>query len=242
MATSGSKQRRIPTLVKDNALVAKRRRELVDAAVGLFVRQGFHKTTTREIAAAAGWSVGALYEYIKAKEDILYLVCDAIHTDMEAALRERIAHADTGRATLEGAIAEYVRTCDRMQDAILLIYRETSALAPKSRRYVLENEARITAIFTEILQRGIDDGTLRMRDGKASSARPCATSKTIHCARSAPQRHPHGRMTCGAGQAGAIRIWGKSEVCPANSQTVPKPPIDALGRNSPAKRVKPQGR
>lgn len=167
MAKSGTRQRRIPTLVKDGALVAQRRRELVDAAVGLFIRQGFHKTTTREIAGAAGWSVGALYEYIKAKEDILYLVCDAIHTDMEAALRERIAHADTGRATLEEAIAEYVRTCDRMQDAILLIYRETSALAPKSRRYVLENEARITAIFTEILERGIADGTLRARDGKA---------------------------------------------------------------------------
>ncbi len=167
MAKSGTRQRRIPTLVKDGALVAQRRRELVDAAVGLFIRQGFHKTTTREIAAAAGWSVGALYEYIKAKEDILYLVCDAIHTDMEAALRERIAHADTGRATLEGAIAEYVRTCDRMQDAILLVYRETSALEPNSRRYVLRNEARITAIFTEILERGIADGTLRARDGKA---------------------------------------------------------------------------
>jgi AcrR family transcriptional regulator len=161
------KQRKIPTLVKNDALVARRRRELVDAAVGLFIRQGFHKTTTREIAAAAGWSVGALYEYIQAKEDVLYLVCDAIHSDMEAALRERIAHASTGRETLAGAIAEYVRTCDRMQDAILLIYRETSALEPKSRRYVLQNEERITAIFTEILERGVADGTLRARGAKA---------------------------------------------------------------------------
>jgi AcrR family transcriptional regulator len=160
-------QKKIPTQVKDNGLVAKRRRELVDAAVGLFVRQGFHKTTTREIAQAAGWSVGAVYEYVKAKEDILYLVCDAIHAEMEAAMKEGIAHADTGRATLEGAIAEYLRVCDRMQDAILLIYRETSSLPAAARKYVLRNEERITEIFADILSRGIEDGTLRARDAKA---------------------------------------------------------------------------
>ena len=160
-------RKKIPTQVKDDALVAKRRRELVEASVGLFVRQGFHKTTTREIAQAAGWSVGAVYEYVKAKEDILYLVCDAIHADMEAAMKAGIAHADTGRATLEGAIAEYLRVCDRMQDAILLIYRETSSLPAGARKYVLKNEERITAIFADILARGIEDGTIRSRDAKA---------------------------------------------------------------------------
>lgn len=157
----------IPARVKDSDLVAKKRRELVDAAVGLFIRKGFHRTTTRELAEAAGWSVGLLYEYVKAKEDVLYLVCEAIHDDMERALRERISAAATGRATLEAAIAEYMRVCDRMQDAILLVYRETSSLAPASRRYVLRNDERITHIFEDILRRGLEDGTLRLRDGKA---------------------------------------------------------------------------
>lgn len=157
----------IPARVKNHDLVEKKRRELVDAAVGLFIRKGFHRTTTRELAEAAGWSVGLLYEYVKTKEDVLYLVCEAIHGDMERALRERIGAEATGRATLEAAIAEYMRVCDRMQDAILLIYRETSALNGTLRRYVLRNEERITRIFEEILRRGLEDGTLRLRDDKA---------------------------------------------------------------------------
>ncbi|MBP8128531.1 MAG: TetR/AcrR family transcriptional regulator [Candidatus Hydrogenedentes bacterium] len=161
------KRKCIPARVKNNELVEKKRRELVNAAVGLFTRKGFHRTTTRELAEAAGWSVGLLYEYVKSKEDVLYLVCEAIHRDMEHALRERIGGAATGRASLEAAIAEYMRVCDRMQDAILLIYRETGALDAVSRRFVLRNEERITRIFEEILRAGREDGTLRLRDGRA---------------------------------------------------------------------------
>lgn len=157
----------IPTLVKNQELVEKKRRELVDAAVGLFVGNGFHQTTTREIARAAGWSIGSLYEYVKSKEDVLYLVCEAIHKDMEDALRARIGEGATGRERLEKAVAEYIRVCDRMQDAILLIYRDTRSLAPDSRRCVLQNEARITAIFEEVLRCGAKDGTLYVRDRKA---------------------------------------------------------------------------
>jgi AcrR family transcriptional regulator len=39
----------IPTQVKDPELVERRRRQIADAAVQLFIDKGFHKTTTRQI-------------------------------------------------------------------------------------------------------------------------------------------------------------------------------------------------
>jgi AcrR family transcriptional regulator len=75
--------RDIPTQVKNRELVERRRSQIVDAAVEMFLQKGFHKTTTRQIAQAAGISNGLLYEYIATKEDILYLVCDAIHAEMQ---------------------------------------------------------------------------------------------------------------------------------------------------------------
>ena len=80
----------IPTQVKNQALVAQRRRQIVDAAVNLFIENGFHKTTTRQIAQAAGISIGSLYEYIATKEDVLYLVCDAIHAEIEQGVAEAL--------------------------------------------------------------------------------------------------------------------------------------------------------
>lgn len=160
-------QKDIPTLVKDSTLVEEKRQRIVEAAVGLFIRKGYHQTTTREIARAVGFSIGSLYEYVQSKEDVLYLVCDSIHREMEARLRAALAEGRTVRQTLEDAIRTYFDVCDKMQDSILLIYRETASLQGESQRYVLENEERITQIFAGILEKGIEDGSFFFRDRKA---------------------------------------------------------------------------
>jgi len=151
----------IPTLVKNPSLVTEKRAQIVDSAVALFINKGYHQTTTREIARSAGFSIGTLYEYVASKEDILYLVCDAIHDEIEMRLKEEISEEKDGLETLEGAIRVYVQVCDRMQDPIVLIYRETASLDRESQQYVLQNERRITDIFETILKRGVSDGTVR---------------------------------------------------------------------------------
>ena len=153
--------RDIPTEVKDSKLVSLRRRQIVDAAVHLFVQKGFHRATTREIAKAAGFSIGTLYEYIKTKEDVLYLVCQAIHLEMEQKLLKRLEHMGVGAAALAAALEVYFTVCHQMSDHILLIYQETKSLPKESMRFVLAHEKRITAIFQELLQKGVDDYSLR---------------------------------------------------------------------------------
>ena len=150
----------IPTLVKNQALVEQRRRQIVDAAVTLFIANGFHKTTTRQIAQAAGISIGSLYEYIATKEDVLYLVCDAIHAEIEHGVAEALERAKKGKNPLAEVIREYFMVCHQMSDHILLIYQETQSLPNKWRRVVLENEIRITGIFTSVLARLMAAGQL----------------------------------------------------------------------------------
>ncbi len=162
-----SQRRDIPTLVKDADLVEKRRRQIVEAAVGLFINKGFHLTTTREIARAAGFSIGTLYEYIESKEDVLYLVCDAIHSAVETQLIQAIEEGRTVRESLVSAVGNYIRVCDRLQDHILLIYQESSSLKPESLKFVLANEERITAIFEEILKKGQAEGFFTLDGAKA---------------------------------------------------------------------------
>jgi AcrR family transcriptional regulator len=150
----------IPTQVKNKALVAQRRRQIVDASVNLFIEKGFHKTTTRQIAKASGISIGSLYEYIATKEDVLYLVCDAIHAEIERGVADALKRAKNGRNPLAEVIREYFMVCHRMNDHILLIYQETQSLPNKYQRVVLENEIRITGIFTGVLARLIESGDL----------------------------------------------------------------------------------
>ncbi|MFH1985817.1 MAG: helix-turn-helix domain-containing protein [Pseudomonadota bacterium] len=150
----------IPTQVKNLDLIERRRRQIIDAAVQLFIEHGFHKTTTRQIARAAGISIGSLYEYIASKEDILYLVCDAIHAEIQRGVSAALNRAASGHHSLAEVIREYFLVCDRMNDHILLIYQETQSLPSQWRKRVLENEVRITGIFMGVLARLMSEGAL----------------------------------------------------------------------------------
>jgi TetR/AcrR family transcriptional regulator, cholesterol catabolism regulator len=156
----------IPTLVKNETLVWEKRRHIVQAAVKLFVEKGFHTSTTREIAQAAGISIGSLYEYVASKEDVLYLVCDSIHQEMEQRLKESLEEQADAAVALENAVEAFFQVCDRMQDSILLIYRETASLHAESQQYVLQNETRITTLFEVIVKQGMDSGVFSQTSSK----------------------------------------------------------------------------
>jgi AcrR family transcriptional regulator len=146
--------------IKNPDLVRRRHRQIVDAAVQLFIKNGFHKTTTRQIASAAGFSIGSLYEYISSKEDILYLVCKAIHAEVEQGVSDAMDRATDNDNPLAEVIREYFMVCHRMSDHILLLYQETQSLPPQWRKKVLENEVRITGIFIKVLARLTSTGDL----------------------------------------------------------------------------------
>jgi AcrR family transcriptional regulator len=164
---SANRTAAIPTQVKDPDLVERRRRQIADAAVRLFTKKGFHKTTTRQIARAAEISIGSLYEYFNCKEDILYLVCDFIHSEMEQSVANAMERATGGRDALAKVIREYFLVCHRMSDFILMIYQETQSLPSQWRKRVLENELRITGLLVEVLARLSKSGELPHLDERS---------------------------------------------------------------------------
>lgn len=55
------------------------RQKLLAAAHKLFLQQGFHGTSLRQIAEEAGVAVGGIYNHFATKEDIFAAVLDAFH-------------------------------------------------------------------------------------------------------------------------------------------------------------------
>ncbi len=157
----------IPTQIKNPDLVRRRRRQIVEAAVKLFIEKGFHKTTTRQIAATAGFSIGSLYEYVQSKEDILYMVCTSIHAEVEQGVKEALTRASDGPDVLAEVIREFLVVCDRMSDSILLIYQETRSLPSQWQNKVLENEIKIAGIFVDVLAELVGTGKLAYLDERS---------------------------------------------------------------------------
>jgi len=167
MTEHAIRRREVPTQIKNPDLVEKRRHQIVEAAAKLFIAQGFHKTTTRQIARAAGFSIGSLYEYVTSKEDVLYLVCESIHAEVEKGVAHAMQRAGGGKAVLAEVIREYFLVCHRMSDFILLIYQETRSLPAVWRKRVLENELRITGILVRVLANLVASGKISGLDEDA---------------------------------------------------------------------------
>ncbi|MBY0123278.1 TetR/AcrR family transcriptional regulator [Bacillus sp. S/N-304-OC-R1] len=151
------KKREVQASVKDERLVKKRRDQMIKGAVTLFIQKGFHRTTTREIAKAAGFSIGTLYEYIRTKEDVLYLVCDSIYDQVSDRLQKDL---DTNQGTLESlkmGIADYFRVVDEMQDEVLVMYQEVKSLSKDALPYVLKKEIEMVEMFEQIISRCVEN-------------------------------------------------------------------------------------
>jgi TetR/AcrR family transcriptional regulator, transcriptional repressor of aconitase len=75
-----------------------RRRQIIEAAIECFAREGFHRATMQDIVREAGLSPGAIYGYFSGKEEIV----EAIARERHAHERDLIAAAAEGDDLEEG--------------------------------------------------------------------------------------------------------------------------------------------
>lgn len=150
--------------VKDEKLVALRREQMIKGAVQLFKQKGFPRTTTREIAKAAGFSIGTLYEYIRTKDDVLYLVCDSIYEHVKERLEEVVCTEKGSIESLKIAITNYFKVMDELQEEVLIMYQEVRFLPKESLPYVLEKEFQMVGMFENILEQCTENGTFTLNE------------------------------------------------------------------------------
>jgi AcrR family transcriptional regulator len=158
------KKREVLASVKDEKLVEKRREQMIKGAVTLFKEKGFHRTTTREIARSAGFSIGTLYEYIRQKEDVLYLVCDKLYDEVHLRLEQDIDMKQGTIESLKLAIRNYMKVIDDLQDEVLVLYQETKSLSKDALPYVLNKETEMAEIFKKIMERCVKNGELTLSE------------------------------------------------------------------------------
>lgn len=122
--------------VKDAGLVEERRERILRAGLEVFLTRGFHAATTNEVAVKAGLTQGTLYNYIRSKGDILYLICDQAITKYHAAVEAAIEGIDDPKHRLVRAIRASVEAQVRHRDHILVVLREGHALDLESQQLI----------------------------------------------------------------------------------------------------------
>jgi TetR/AcrR family transcriptional regulator, fatty acid metabolism regulator protein len=84
-----------------------KRRQILDAAIRVFARQGFHSTRVSDIADEAGVAYGLVYHYFSSKEEVLNELFSERWSLLLAAIDEADREGETPRAKLE-AVAGFI--------------------------------------------------------------------------------------------------------------------------------------
>ena len=88
-----------------------RRRQIIDAAVACFAREGFHRTSMLDIIKESHLSAGAIYRYFAGKDAIVEAIAEERHAQEAAMLAQAIAADDlaSGMRLLAHAYFDWLR-------------------------------------------------------------------------------------------------------------------------------------
>jgi AcrR family transcriptional regulator len=134
------------------------------AAVEIFAEQGFHGSSTRQIAKDAGMSPAAVYQHYRSKEDLLY----AITWTATKTLADRMESVATqpGSATerLSRLVSTHAAHNAALHTAARVANAELHSLRPKQRKGIVAIRDGIDALFDDCLREGSRSGEFTLTD------------------------------------------------------------------------------
>jgi AcrR family transcriptional regulator len=140
------------------AVPQERRERIYSAACDVIAHKGLAATSMRDIAKAAGMSIGTMYRYIDNKDDLLYHITADCMEELFAYFEAELSQAGSAPSRMDQAIRAYLSYISANHRYINLVYRETKALADEPRARIYDIERRFIRHWTQIIQDGIEAG------------------------------------------------------------------------------------
>jgi AcrR family transcriptional regulator len=136
-----------------------KRRQLLDAAVRVFARKGFHASRVGDIAEEAGVAHGLLYHYFKSKDEVL----EAVFHENWSLLQLRIATVEEtdepAADQLRHIAAIVLRTWLHLPDVVTVVVREFGRSPELAER--IGELAQPIEVIERTIERGIERGEFR---------------------------------------------------------------------------------
>jgi TetR/AcrR family transcriptional regulator, fatty acid metabolism regulator protein len=139
---------------------ADKRRVILDAAIRVFAREGFHRCRVSDIAREANVAYGLVYHYFRSKDEVL----DTLFTERWSLLLEAIDSdgADVPVRDQLHAVASFIIDSYRADpDLMKVIIVEVTRAANTFGRAHLDEIRQAYQGISAIVARGQEDGTFR---------------------------------------------------------------------------------
>jgi AcrR family transcriptional regulator len=141
----------IKSRVKDKNLIDEKRRQIIEGAIKVFNKKGYHKATVREIAKEAGIGLGSVYDYVNSKDDILYLFFENYVNTFFDKVKSRASQIPDPLLRLEVTFRAFVEAAMELEDQVMLSYTQARYVKRNYLKIILRKESEIVEHFRQIV-------------------------------------------------------------------------------------------
>ncbi len=148
----------------------KLRQQIFDVASKLFLEHGYHETSMRQIAEAAGMGKSTLYDYFPNKAEILLFFTDqelAMTYETTAQIAEQEMPASEKLRAIMQSLWTYL---DQNRAIAALLTREVSRLDEDATQRVIQQRLKFRRILERVIRGGIRDGAFRLMNPKLAAS------------------------------------------------------------------------
>jgi AcrR family transcriptional regulator len=138
-----------------------KRRQILDAAIRVFARQGFHSTRVSDIADEAGVAYGLVYHYFKSKDEVLNELFSERWSLLLSAIEESDREGIPPRAKLEAVAGFIVDSYRHDPELMKVIIVEVTRAANSFGRTHLAEIRRAYDSIAKIVADGQEAGVFR---------------------------------------------------------------------------------
>jgi AcrR family transcriptional regulator len=137
----------------------EKRRQILDAAVRVFARRGFHTSRVGDIAEEAGVAHGLLYHYFSSKDEVLLTVFSENWSDLLVRFEAVEASDEPADEKLRGLVKILLRTWRNDPALVTVMVREVGR-SPHLATQV-DDIGRAFAVIQRVVEQGQADGVFR---------------------------------------------------------------------------------
>ena len=150
---------------KSRTRLEQREADIVQAATALFARDGFHATSTRKIAAAAGVSEGTVFHYFSTKNALLLAILDEFYDHLITSARQGVEEVMDTRDRLLFLATNHLRMLLDNQALMMRLIQvylsvDINYYLDYKKTHIHELNYRYTRIFDGVIREGIERGDL----------------------------------------------------------------------------------
>ncbi len=145
------------------------RERILDAALEVFARKGYHRAIVDDIVRASGTSKGAVYHHFPNKEAVFLALVDEFSARLAAAVAAAIGTRRGALAKVEAALTAALTTFADNERLARLILLEAVSLGPTYQAKRAEVTGRFAALIRGYLDEAVGDGSIAPLDTRVAT-------------------------------------------------------------------------